>query len=141
MARRILNTRMQNLFDLLKRVEETKLKLSPRDFEQMVMAETGYKLETWTTYRSKFLDNALIFPDEEDPVFLRVRGAIAMEPNRFADLMTMTKARASPSVDNEESWRAQLRALARLGVERQFILDGEDRQLFLGLFEKQRRLL
>ena len=141
MTRRILNTRMQKLFELLRQTEERQLKLSARDLEQMVIAQASYKSETWTTYRSKYLDNALVFSDDDDPVLLRVRGAVAMAPERFAQLMTQTKVRASAGqADTEESWREQLRTLAALGRERKFMLPSEDRPLILGLFDKQRSL-
>jgi hypothetical protein len=89
---------MQKLFDLLKRIEEQQLKLSARDLEQMVRAETEYVQEMWTTYRGKYLDDALLFADEAAPGLLRVRGACAMSPQQFAELMTQSKGHGSGQV-------------------------------------------
>jgi hypothetical protein len=143
MIRRALNVRMEKLFDLLRRIEEQQLRLTAREIEQMAVAEASYKAETWSTYRSKYLDGSLIFPDEEDPSIVRVRGAIAMAPDRFAELLTQTKTKTRatlPEVDTEEQWRDRLRSLAALGRDRKFVLLPEDKALFLGLFEKQRSL-
>jgi hypothetical protein len=144
MTRRILNARMEKLFELLRRIEDQQLRLTARELEQMVMAEVGYKVETWSTYRSKYLDGTLIFPDDVDQSLLRIRGVVAMAPERFAELLTQTKTRAAlppaDTVDTEKAWRDRLRSLAALGRDRKFTLPPEDKALFLGLFEKQRSL-
>jgi len=141
MTRRILNARMEKLFDLLRRIEEQQLRLTARELEQMAVAEVNYKVETWSTYRSKYLDGTLIFADDADQALLRVRGVVAMVPERFAELLTQTKTRAAvPHVDTEEEWRDRLRSLAALGRDRKFRLLPEDKALFLGLFENQRSL-
>ena len=141
MTRRILNARMEKLFDLLRRIEEQQLRLTARELEQMAVAEVNYKVETWSTYRSKYLDGTLIFADDADQALLRVRGVVAMAPERFAELLTQTKTRAAaPHVDTEAEWRDRLRSLAALGRDRKFRLLPEDKALFLGLFENQRSL-
>jgi hypothetical protein len=141
MTRPVLNARMEKVFELLRRIEEQQRKLTARELEQLVVAEANYKVETWSTYRSKYLDGTLIFPDEADPGLVQIRGVVAMSPERFAELLTQTKTRAAlPQVDTEEDWRDRLRSLAALGRERKFTLLPEDKALFLGLFEKQRSL-
>lgn len=134
---------MEKLFDLLRRIEEQQLRLTARELEQMAVAEVNYKAETWSTYRSKYLDGTLIFADDADQALLRVRGVVAMVPERFAELLTQTKTKtraAVPHVDTEEEWRDRLRSLAALGRDRKFRLLPEDKALFLGLFENQRSL-
>lgn len=140
MTQGISRKKMQSLFDLLKQIEEQDLALSARDLEQRVTAGTGYAQETWATYRAKYLDDALIVPDDADPVLLRVRGARAMSPQQFAGLMTQSKRHASLHTLNEAGWREQLRALAELGRAKRFMMPSEDRNLLLSLFDRQRRL-
>jgi len=132
---------MEKLFDLLRRIEEQQLRLTARELEQMAVTEVNYKVETWSTYRSKYLDGTLIFADDADQALLRVRGVVAMAPERFAELLTQTKTRtAVVHVDTEDEWRDRLRNLAALGRDRTFRLLPEDKALFLGLFENQRSL-
>ena len=141
MTRRTLNARMEKLFDLLRRIEEQQLRLTARELEQMAVTEVNYKVETWSTYRSKYLDGTLIFADDADQALLRVRGVVAMAPERFAELLTQTKTRTAVlHVDTEAEWRDRLRNLAVLGRDRKFRLLPEDKALFLGLFENQRSL-
>ena len=116
MTRRTLNARMEKLFDLLRRIEEQQLRLTARELEQMAVTEVNYKVETWSTYRSKYLDGTLIFADDADQTLLRVRGVVAMAPERFAELLTQTKTRTAVlHVDTEQEWRDRLRNLATLG--------------------------
>lgn len=132
---------MEKLFDLLRRIEEQQLRLTARELEQMAVTEVNYKVETWSTYRSKYLDGTLIFADDADQTLLRVRGVVAMAPERFAELLTQTKTRTAVlHVDTEQEWRDRLRNLATLGRDRKFRLLPEDKALFLGLFENQRSL-
>jgi hypothetical protein len=144
MTRPVLNARMEKLFEVLRRIEEQQLRLTARELEQMAVAEANYKVETWSTYRSKYLDGTLIFPDDADQALLRVRGVVAMAPERFAELLTQTKTRAAlpqaDTIDTEDQWRDRLRSLAALGRERKYMLLPEDKELFLGLFGKQRSL-
>jgi hypothetical protein len=140
MARHTLNERMERLFDLLKSIEEQGLRLTKRDFEQRVMSEVGYKQITWATYRSKYLDGVLIYLDDDDPVLLRVRGALLMSQTRFAHVMTQTKTGGAAIPSNEDDWRTAVRRLAMLGRERNFMLPTADRALLLGLFDKQQSL-
>lgn len=147
MTRPVLNARMEKLFDLLRRIEDQQLRLTARELEQMAVAEANYKVETWSTYRSKYLDGTLIFPDDADQALLRVRGVVAMAPERFAELLTQTKTRAAVpqadtigTIDTEDQWRDRLRSLAALGRDRKYMLLPEDKELFLGLFGKQRSL-
>lgn len=141
MTRPVLNARMEKLFEVLRRIEEQQLRLTARDLEQMVVAEANYKAETWSTYRSKYLDGTLIFPDDADQTLLRIRGAVAMAPEHFAELLTQTKTRAAlPEIDTEDQWRDRMRSLAALGRDRKYMLPPEDKELFLGLFGKQRSL-
>lgn len=138
---------MEKLFEVLRRIEEEQQRLTARDLEQRVVAEANYKAETWSTYRSKYLDGTLIFPDDADQTLLRIRGAVAMAPERFAELMTQTKTRAAlpqvntaDTIETEDQWRDRLRSLAALGRDRKYVLPPEDKELFLGLFAKQRSL-
>lgn len=139
MARRTLNDRMERLFELLKDIEERGLRLTKRAFEQRV-SEVGYKPPSWATYRSKYLDGVLIFLDDDDPVLLRVRGAVDITASRFAHIMTQTKTGGAAVPSNEDDWRTAVRRLAMFGRERNFMLPSGDRALLLGLFDKQQSL-
>ena len=139
MARKKFTPRMEKLFDLLRRIESENLKLTERDFADLAKREANYK--EIKTYRSKFLDGALVFPCAEDPVLLRVRGALAMSTERFAQLLSQKKARtASLEYETEDEWRETMRKLAALGLSRHFVMARSDKELFSELFETQRAL-
>ena len=100
---------------VLKSIEEQELRLTKREIEQRVMSVVGYKQITWAAYRSKYLDGVLIFLDDDDPVLLRVRGALDISAPRFAHIMTQTKTGRAASPSNEDDWRTAVRRLAMLG--------------------------
>ena len=139
MARTKFTARMDKLFALLRRIESENLRLTEREFAELARREANYK--EIKTYRSKYLDGTLIFPCADDPVLLRVRGALAMSTARFAELLSQTKAKSAVlPYETEDEWRETMRKLAALGLSRNFVMPRDDRELFMELFETQGEL-
>lgn len=141
MAKRVLKKGLAKFFVWLRELESNQTEFTQPEYERWGVSETGLKLDTVRTYRSKYLNGRVIFPSDNDEVKLCVRGVLAMSEREFAEVMTQSKAsKPLPFPTTQERFREELHHLIALAEERNFTISNEDKRRLLALCEKQQTL-